>query len=127
MQFAGASPLAQIHGDQELPGKINRFIGNDPAQWRCGLPTFAQVRVEGIYPGINLVYYGNQRQIEYDLTVAAGADPDLIALRFDGADQNRHQRARRTGFETGQSQNCPAEAIGLSNDRRQTDRSRRRL
>ncbi len=87
MQFAGASPLAQIHGDQELPGKINRFIGNDPAQWRCGLPTFAQVRVEGIYPGINLVYYGNQRQIEYDLTVAAGADPDLIALRFDGADQ----------------------------------------
>jgi hypothetical protein len=87
MQFAGTSPLARIYGDRELPGKINRFTGNDPAQWRSGVPVFAQVRVEGVYPGINMVYYGNQRQIEYDLTVAAGADPDLIALRFDGADQ----------------------------------------
>jgi len=87
MQFAGTSPLARIYGDQELPGKINRFTGSDPAQWRSGLPIFARVRVDGVYPGINLVYYGNQRQIEYDLSVAAGADPDLITLRFDGADQ----------------------------------------
>ena len=86
VRFIGASPQAQIRGDNELSGKINYFSGSNPAQWRSGLPTFAKVRVEEIYPGINLVYYGNQRQIEYDLTVAPGADPDLIALRFDGAD-----------------------------------------
>jgi hypothetical protein len=87
MRFIGACPHAQICGDEELPGKINYFTGNNPAQWHSGLSTFAKVRVEEIYPGINLVYYGNQQQIEYDLTVAAGASPDLIALHFDGADK----------------------------------------
>jgi hypothetical protein len=87
MQFVGASPQAQIHGDNELPGKINYFTGNNPAQWRSGVPTFAKVCIDEVYPGINLVYYGNQQQIEYDLTVAAGASPDLIALHFDGADK----------------------------------------
>ncbi len=87
MQFIGASPQAQIRGDDELSGRINYFCGNNPARWQTGLPTFSKVRVDGIYPGINLVYYGNQRQIEYDLTVAAGASPDLIALNFDGADK----------------------------------------
>ena len=87
MQFIGKSPRAQIHGDTELPGKINYFTGNNPAQWHSGLPTFAKVRVEEIYPGINLDYYGNQQQIEYDLTVAAGTKPDSIELHFDGADE----------------------------------------
>ena len=87
MRFAGASPRAQMRGDAELPGKINYFTGANPAQWRSGVPIFAKVRVDEIYPGINLVYYGNPRQIEYDLTVAAGASPDLIALHFDGADE----------------------------------------
>jgi hypothetical protein len=87
MKFVNASPLAQTRGDGELPGKINHFTGGDPAQWRAAVPTFAQVRVDGIYPGINLVYYGNQRQVEYDLTVAAAASPDLIALQFDGTEK----------------------------------------
>ena len=86
MQFAGASPQAQMRGDSELPGKINYFTGANPAAWRAAVPIFAKVRVDEIYPGINLVYYGNSRQIEYDLTVAAGASPDLIALHFAGAD-----------------------------------------
>jgi hypothetical protein len=87
MQFTGANPQAQIQGDNELSGKINYLIGSNPAQWRSGVPTFAKVRVEGIYPGINLVYYGNQRQLEYDFAIAAGANPDSIAIRFDGADK----------------------------------------
>jgi Beta-propeller repeat len=86
MQFIGANPQAQICGDSGLPGKINYFIGNDPAQWRSSVPTFAKVRVAEIYPGINLVYYGNQRQLEYDFTIAAGANPNSIAIHFDGAD-----------------------------------------
>ena len=87
MQFIGASPQAQIRGDEELPGKINYLTGNNPAQWRSGVTTFAKVRIDEIYPGINLVYYGNQHLIEYDLTVAPGASPDSIVMNFDGADE----------------------------------------
>jgi hypothetical protein len=87
MQFLGANSRAQISGENELPGKINYLNGNDPAQWRSGVPTFSKVRVGEIYPGINLVYYGSQRQLEYDFTIAAGANPDSIAIHFDGADK----------------------------------------
>jgi hypothetical protein len=87
MQFVGADTQARIHGDGELSGKINYLVGNNPAQWRSGVPTFAKVRVEGIYPGINLVYYGNQQQLEYDFNLASGVNPDTIAIRFQGADK----------------------------------------
>ena len=87
MQFAGASARAQVRGDAELPGRINYLIGNDRAQWRAGVTTFGKVRVEELYPGINLVCYGNQRQLEYDFALAPGADPGAIAMRFDGADK----------------------------------------
>ena len=89
MQFLGANPRAQIRGDAALSGKINYLIGNDPAQWHTGVPTFAKVRVDGIYPGIGLVYYGNQQQLEYDFEVAPGANPDIIKIRFDGVDKIR--------------------------------------
>jgi hypothetical protein len=87
MQFAGANPQAQIRGDTALPGKINYLTGNNPAQWRTGVAMFARVRVEELYPGISLVYYGNRQQLEYDFTIAPGADPGAIAIRFDGADK----------------------------------------
>jgi beta-propeller repeat-containing protein len=87
MQFIGANPQAQICGDSGLPGKINYLTGNNPAQWRSNVPTFAKVRVGEIYPGINLVYYGSQQQLEYDFTIAAGANPGSIAIHFDGADK----------------------------------------
>lgn len=87
MQFIGANSSAQISGDGALAGKINYLTGNNPAQWRSNVPTFARARVEGIYPGINLVYYGSQQQLEYDFTIAAGANPSSIAIRFDGADK----------------------------------------
>ena len=70
-----------------MSGKINYLIGNEPAGWQTGVATFAKVRVADIYPGVNLTYYGNQRQLEYDFTVAPGADPGVIAIRFDGADK----------------------------------------
>lgn len=87
MQFAGADPQAQISGEEKLAGKINYLTGNDPAQWKTGVPIFARVRVEQLYPGIGLVYYGNHRQLEYDFTIAPGADPDAIAVHFSGADR----------------------------------------
>ncbi len=87
MNFIGANLGAQMSGDTELPGKINYLIGSDSAQWRTGVATFGRVRVGRLYPGVNLVYYGNQQQLEYDFTVAPGADPDAIKIRFDGVDQ----------------------------------------
>jgi len=85
MQFAGANPTATISGTAELSGKANYLIGNNPVQWQAGVATFAQVRVENIYPGVNVVYYGNGRQLEYDFNLAAGIPPEIIALRFAGA------------------------------------------
>ncbi|HEU6447155.1 MAG TPA: SBBP repeat-containing protein [Verrucomicrobiae bacterium] len=86
MHLAGANPLAQISGDAELPGKINYLVG-DKSQWRTDLSTFAKVRVAGVYRGVDLVYYGNGRQLEYDFTVAPGANPDAIRFQFTGVDK----------------------------------------
>ena len=86
MQFVDANSRAYISGAEELPGKINYIIGNEPAGWQTGVPTFARVRVADIYSGVNLTYYGNQRQLEYDFTVAPGVNPGVIAIHFDGAD-----------------------------------------
>jgi len=80
MKLVAANPAARVAALDELPGKSNYFLGNDPSQWRTNIPTFARVRYEGIYPGIDLAYYGNQRQLEYDFVVAPGADPSAIRL-----------------------------------------------
>jgi hypothetical protein len=87
MHIVGADPSAAISGNTELPGKINYLVGNNPAQWRSGVPTFAQVCVKNVYPGVNVVYYGNGRQLEYDFDLAPGIAPQTIALRFDGAER----------------------------------------
>jgi hypothetical protein len=83
----------RIDGEDELLGKVNYFIGNDHAKWRTGLPTYAKVRYTGVYPGIDLVYYGSQRQLEYDFVVAPGASPASIRLLFSGAMQPRIEAA----------------------------------
>jgi len=85
MDLAGANRATHVSGMAQLPGTANYFIGNDPAQWHSGVPTFARVRYAGVYPGIDLVYYGNQRQLEYDFVVAPGASPKPIRLQFVGA------------------------------------------
>jgi uncharacterized repeat protein (TIGR01451 family) len=84
MQLPGANLQPRIAGVEELPGKVNYFIGDDPARWRTNVPTYAKVRYESIYPGVDLIYYGNQRQFEYDFVVAPGADPRVITLAFEG-------------------------------------------
>ena len=85
MKLAGANPNASLTASDLLPGKSNYFLGNDPAKWRNGVPQFARVRYENIYPGINLVFYGNQGRLEYDFQVAPGSDPAQAELEFKGA------------------------------------------
>jgi len=87
MKLAGAHANANVTGADLLPGKSNYFLGNDPSKWRRSVPQFARVRYENIYPGINLVFYGNQGRLEYDFQVEPGADPAQAELEFNGAKQ----------------------------------------
>ncbi len=83
MKVVGANTRAAVKGLDQLPGHSNYYIGNDPKKWRTNVPSYAKVKYEGVYPGVDLVYYGNQRQLEYDFVVAPGADPSTIALAFE--------------------------------------------
>jgi len=81
LHLAGANLRSSVTGADPLPGKAHYLLGNDPSRWRTNLPTYASVKYQGVYPGVDLVYYGNQSgQLEYDFIVAPGADADAIAL-----------------------------------------------
>jgi len=84
--FVGANRATVVRGVDPLAGVSNYLIGNDRRQWHTGIPQFGRVRYDGIYPGVDLVLYGNQRQLEYDFVVSPRADPGAIALSIDGAD-----------------------------------------
>jgi hypothetical protein len=86
MQFVDGNQAPQVVGREQLPGTVNYFVGNNPDQWHTNVPTYARVEYQQVYPGIDLVYYGNQRQLEYDFVIAPGADPGAIHMRFAGAD-----------------------------------------
>ncbi len=87
MHLSGSNPWAKVTGFEELPGKSNYFIGNDSKKWLRSVPTYAKVRDKDVYPGIDLVYYGNPGQLEYDFVVASGADPGAIALQLQTQDR----------------------------------------
>jgi hypothetical protein len=87
MRLVGADASAQALGLGELAGKTNYLLGDDPSQWRTDVPTYARVRYAEVYPGVDVVYYGNQRQLEYDFRIAPGGDPRAVSLRFEGADK----------------------------------------
>ena len=83
--FGASKPSRYPTGEEQLAGTANYFIGNDPRNWRTNVPTYAKVRYRGVYSGVDLVYYGNQRQLEYDFVIAPGADPKPILLQLSGA------------------------------------------
>jgi hypothetical protein len=91
MKLEGANPNAKVEPLDKLPGTTNYFIGNDPSKWRTHIANYGKVAVRGVYPGIDLIVYGNQRQLEYDLAVAPGADPSRIRVKFDGAESIQEQ------------------------------------
>jgi hypothetical protein len=85
MKLLGADPASDVSGLDEMPAKSNYFIGNDAKKWHTNVPMYAKVKYKSVYSGIDLVYYGNQRQLEYDFVVASGADPRRIQLGVRGA------------------------------------------
>lgn len=85
MQLEGANPAPAIAASDKLVGKANYFVGSDSQKWVTDVPSYAHVKYSGIYPGVDVDFYGNQRRLEYDFTVAPGANPKAITLKIDGA------------------------------------------
>jgi hypothetical protein len=86
LRVQGVRTTAKPAPEEALPGRVNFLIGNDPSKWHTDVHTYGRVRYAGVYPGIDLVYYGTQGKLEYDFAVAPNADPKAIGLRFEGAE-----------------------------------------
>lgn len=86
MKLVDANPEVEVSGSDRLPGKVNYMIGNNPAKWHRNVPEFARVRYHEVYPGIDLVFYGNAGKLEYDFEVAPEADPRLVSLLVQSSD-----------------------------------------
>lgn len=93
VEFIGADPAARIEGTRRLPGRINYFVGNDPKAWRRDVPIYAGARYDSIYPGIDAIYYDHPEALEFDLRIAAGADPKIVRLALHGARRVRLDNA----------------------------------
>ncbi len=89
LHLTGANRNPQAVGLDELPGKTNYFMGNDPRLWHTNVPTYARVMYQDVYPGVNLIYYGNQGRLEYDFVIQPGAHPAIIRLDLLGAQHMR--------------------------------------
>jgi len=84
-KLLGANPAARATGEKRQISTSNYFVGNDPSKWHASVPNYGSVRYTGLYPGIDLVYYGNDGTLEYDWIVAPRADPRRIRMKFEGA------------------------------------------
>lgn len=85
LALAGSNRHAPVEGLELQTGRSNYFIGNDPSRWQRNVPHYARVKYRGVYPGVDLVYYGHQGQLESDYVLAPGADPSQIGLQINGA------------------------------------------
>jgi len=95
VKLLAANPDVKTEGLEQLPGTSNYFTGNDPAAWQTGVPRFAKVRYADVFPGVDLVFYGNQGQLEYDFVVAPGADPGAIRFALESGNwklENRNSK-----------------------------------
>jgi uncharacterized repeat protein (TIGR01451 family) len=87
LKFIGSNPRPTVAGVNPLPGKTNYFIGNDRQAWLTNIPNYERVRLEAVYPGIDLEFYGAGRELEFDFVVMPGADPDRIKLKPEGIEE----------------------------------------
>jgi len=101
LTFVGANPHPQVVGLDKLPGVSNYFIGNDRRKWRTNVAHYAKIEYKNVYPGVNLIYYGNQQQLEYDWVVEPGANAAAVRLTVQrwgrGADGSSGTRLDRRG------------------------------
>ncbi len=84
MRLVNGKPRPRIHGENRLRSKSHYLRGTDPRQWQVNVPAFSGVRYRQVYPGIDLIFYGNGRRLEFDFWLDAGVDPGSIRLHFEG-------------------------------------------
>jgi hypothetical protein len=89
MKLAYGRSVPVVEAVDQLPGRANYFLGNDQSKWRAGVTQYARVRYRGVYPGVDVVFYGTQGRLEYDLIVAPGVDLSTVVWRFSGAGKLR--------------------------------------
>jgi hypothetical protein len=85
--FDQANVAASLEAIEPQPGVTNYYLGQDPGKWRLGVKNYAKVRAQGVYPGVDVIYYGDHRRLEFDFVIAPKADPRVIALSFSGMDK----------------------------------------
>jgi hypothetical protein len=81
--------------EQPLSGVVNYYVGNDPKDWLTGIKTYGRVRYAGVYPGVDLVYYGTQGRLEYDIAVAPDASAKPVRIAIEGAERVRLDHSGR--------------------------------
>ncbi len=84
MRIVNGKPRSGIHGESRLPSRSHYLRGRDPGQWRLNVPTYSRVRYRQVYPGVDLIFYGNGRRLEFDFRLDAGVDAGAIRLDFQG-------------------------------------------
>src|SRR2546427_564319 len=96
MHLACSSSASKISPLDELPGKSNYFVGRDPLKWHTNVPTFGRVHYQNVYRGVDLVYHGNQQELEYDFVVAPGADLKKIIVNIDSGPESSEEKSQAT-------------------------------
>jgi hypothetical protein len=92
MKLGGSHTWDAVEGLEPTGGVSNYLLGKDPKDWHKGIPQYGRVRVKGVYDGIDLVFYGHRRDLEYDFVVEPGGDANQIRLAFDGVGSMRVDR-----------------------------------
>ena len=103
-RFLGAQRGARLHPSNRLPFQTSYFIGRSPSNWRTGVASYGEVRVDGLYRGIDLLYYGTSGKLEYDFLVHPGADPSAIGFEIVGATAIRVEDNGELVFASGGSE-----------------------
>jgi len=93
MEILGANTTASVEGEIPSEGHTNYLTGSNSGKWVRNVPQYARVHYRGVYPGVDLTFYGQQRQLEFDFIVKPGADPAAIALGIQGAKKIRTDQA----------------------------------
>ena len=104
MKLSGANLAPRIVGESQQVSTSNYLVGNDPSKWRTSVPNYGRIRYQSVYPGIDLVYYGHDGNLEYDWIVSPSADPRRIRLRFDSADRLRVDKQGDLVIELGKTE-----------------------
>jgi len=104
LKMIDANDKSRVDGENELPGKINYLIGNDPGNWHVNIPTYRKVHYKQIYAGVDLIYYGNRTELEYDFVVSPGGSVKTVKFQLEGADQIAQDDAGNLHLGTKQGQ-----------------------